>query len=38
MLDLLSRPLGDIDPELEKIALETGDFTYGLLGAVLGAG
>jgi 4-carboxymuconolactone decarboxylase len=32
MVDLPSQPLGDIDPEFEKIALETGDFTYGLSG------
>lgn len=32
-IDLPSQPLADIDPEFEKIALETGQFTYGLPGA-----
>jgi 4-carboxymuconolactone decarboxylase len=32
MVDLPSQPLGDIDPEFEKIALETGAFTYSLSG------
>jgi 4-carboxymuconolactone decarboxylase len=32
MVDLPSQPLGDIDPEFEKIALETGEWTYGLSG------
>jgi hypothetical protein len=30
MVDLPSQPLGDIDPEFQKIALETGEMTYGL--------
>jgi len=30
MVDLPSQPLGDIDPEFQKIALETGDWTYSL--------
>ena len=33
MVDLPSQPLADIDPEFEKIALETGQFTCGLAGA-----
>jgi 4-carboxymuconolactone decarboxylase len=32
MVDLPSQPLGDIDPEFQKIALETGEWTYGLSG------
>jgi alkylhydroperoxidase/carboxymuconolactone decarboxylase family protein YurZ len=32
MVDLPSQPLGDIDPEFQKIALETGGLTYGLSG------
>ena len=32
MVDLPSQPLGDIDPEFQKIALETGELTYGLSG------
>src|SRR5215210_8852232 len=32
MVDLPSQPLGTIDPEFEKIALETGELTYGLSG------
>jgi 4-carboxymuconolactone decarboxylase len=32
MVDLPSQPLGDIDPEFQKIALETGGLTYGLPG------
>lgn len=32
MVELPSQPLGDIDPEFEKIALETGELTYGLSG------
>jgi 4-carboxymuconolactone decarboxylase len=32
MLDLPSQPLGDIDPEFQEIALETGGFTYALPG------
>jgi 4-carboxymuconolactone decarboxylase len=32
MVDLPSQPLGDIDPEFEKIALETGELTYSLSG------
>src|SRR5829696_8270564 len=32
MVELPSQPLGDIDPEFEKIALETGELTYGLPG------
>src|SRR5215212_4122831 len=32
MVDLPSQPLGDIDPEFQKIALETGDWTYSLSG------
>jgi 4-carboxymuconolactone decarboxylase len=32
MVDLPSQPLGDIDPEFQKIALETGELTYGLPG------
>ncbi len=32
MVDLPSQPLGDIDSEFEKIALETGELTYGLSG------
>ena len=32
MVDLPSQPLGAIDPEFEKIALETGELTYGLSG------
>jgi 4-carboxymuconolactone decarboxylase len=32
MVDLPSKPLGDIDPEFQKIALETGELTYGLSG------
>ena len=32
MVDLPSQPLGDIDPEFQKIALETGDWTYALSG------
>ena len=32
MVDLPSQPLGDIDPEFQKIALETGDWTYNLSG------
>jgi len=32
MVDLPSRPLADIDPEFEKMALETGEWTYGLPG------
>jgi 4-carboxymuconolactone decarboxylase len=33
MVVLPSQPLAEIDPEFEKIALETGQFTYGLAGA-----
>jgi 4-carboxymuconolactone decarboxylase len=32
MVELPSQPLGDIDPEFEKIALETGGLTYSLSG------
>src|SRR5215217_3640875 len=32
MVDLPSQPLGNIDPEFQKIALETGELTYGLSG------
>jgi 4-carboxymuconolactone decarboxylase len=32
MVELPSQPLGDIDPEFEKIALETGGLTYSLPG------
>src|SRR5919206_4763368 len=32
MVELPSQPLGDIDPEFQKIALETGEWTYGLSG------
>jgi 4-carboxymuconolactone decarboxylase len=32
MVELPSQPLGDIDPEFEKIALETGGMTYSLSG------
>ena len=32
MVDLPSQPLGDIDPEFQKIALETGGLTYNLSG------
>ncbi len=32
MIDLPSQPLGDIDPEFQKIALESGGLTYGLPG------
>jgi len=32
MVYLPSQPLGDIDPEFQKIALETGGLTYGLEG------
>ena len=32
MVDLPSQPLGDIDPEFQKMALETGGLTYGLRG------
>jgi 4-carboxymuconolactone decarboxylase len=32
MVDLPSQPLGDIDPEFQKIALETGALTYSLSG------
>ena len=32
MVELPSQPLGNIDPEFEKIALETGELTYGLSG------
>src|SRR5918911_1555593 len=32
MVDLPSQPLGDVDPEFQKIALETGEWTYGLSG------
>jgi 4-carboxymuconolactone decarboxylase len=32
MVDLPSRPLAEIDPEFEKVALETGELTYGLPG------
>jgi 4-carboxymuconolactone decarboxylase len=32
MVDLPSQPLGDIDPEFQKIALETMELTYGLSG------
>src|SRR5829696_4696818 len=32
MVDLPSQPLGDIDPEFQKIALETGELTYALSG------
>ena len=32
MVELPSQPLGDIDPEFQKIALETGELTYGLSG------
>ena len=32
MVDLPSQPLGDLDPEFQKIALETGELTYGLSG------
>jgi|SRR5215208_345476 len=30
MVELPSQPLGDIDPEIQKIALETGELTYSL--------
>lgn len=30
MVDLPSSPLADIDPEFEKMALETGGLTYQL--------
>ena len=32
MVDLPSQPLGNIDPGFQKIALETGELTYGLSG------
>jgi 4-carboxymuconolactone decarboxylase len=32
MVDLPSRPLGELDPEFERMALETGGLTYGLPG------
>jgi hypothetical protein len=32
MVDLPSQPLGDMDPKFQKIALETGELTYGLPG------
>jgi 4-carboxymuconolactone decarboxylase len=35
MVELPSQPLGDIDPEFEKIALETGELTYGLSGTTM---
>src|SRR5919107_3532753 len=35
MVELPSQPLGAIDPEFEKIALETGELTYGLSGATM---
>ena len=35
MVDLPSRPLGNIDPEFEKIALETGEWTYSLSGTTV---
>ena len=35
MVDLPSQPLGDIDPEFEKIALETGELTYSLSGTTM---
>jgi 4-carboxymuconolactone decarboxylase len=35
MVDLPSRPLADIDPEFEKIALETGALTYALPGTTV---
>ncbi|WP_454792741.1 carboxymuconolactone decarboxylase family protein [Mycolicibacterium lutetiense] len=33
MVDLPSSPLADIDPEFEKLALETGGLTFGLPGS-----
>ncbi|MDQ3496582.1 MAG: carboxymuconolactone decarboxylase family protein [Actinomycetota bacterium] len=33
MVELPSQPLADIDPEFRAIALETGEWTYGLSGA-----
>ncbi|MDA2812556.1 carboxymuconolactone decarboxylase family protein [Nocardiopsis sp. RSe5-2] len=35
MVELPSRPLADIDPEFERMALETGDLTYGLSGTTV---
>ena len=35
MVELPSQPLGAIDPEFEKIALETGELTYGLSGTTM---
>ncbi|WP_017537597.1 carboxymuconolactone decarboxylase family protein [Nocardiopsis halophila] len=35
MVDLPSRPLADIDPEFERMALETGRLVYGLTGTTL---
>jgi alkylhydroperoxidase/carboxymuconolactone decarboxylase family protein YurZ len=32
MVDLPSRPLADLDPEFERMALETGELTYALPG------
>lgn len=32
MVELPSQPLADIDPEFRAIALETGEWTYGLSG------
>lgn len=32
MLDLPSRPLAEVDPEFERMALETGELTYDLAG------
>lgn len=32
MVDLPSNPLAVVDPEFERMALETGEFTYGLSG------
>jgi 4-carboxymuconolactone decarboxylase len=35
MVELPSRPLAEIDPEFERMALETGELTYGLHGTAV---